>query len=160
MHTEDASVECSMRRSELLGCQTVQYFISFYNHNAAYPSNVVASAASNTSITIGWGMPAEFYSSIVNYRSVQSTFYEYIISLLLSTSILTSRLHCRSNASNLNTSIQTVDNATFSSTASALSPFTTYTCCVEAIYAEATGNSVACSTTTTLEGSKEGLTEL
>ena len=34
----------------------------------AYPSNVMASAASSTSISVTWGVPAEFQSSIVNYR--------------------------------------------------------------------------------------------
>ena len=37
---------------------------------AAYPSNVVASAISNTSISVSWSTPDEFYSSIIQYRLV------------------------------------------------------------------------------------------
>ena len=36
---------------------------------AAYPSNV-ASAISNTSISVSWSTPDEFYSSIIQYRLV------------------------------------------------------------------------------------------
>ena len=45
-------------------CHTMPHVLL---HDTAYPSNVMASATSNTTIFVSWSIPTEFYSSITNY---------------------------------------------------------------------------------------------
>jgi hypothetical protein len=117
----------------------------------AYPSNVMASAASNTSISLTWGVPAEFQSSIVNYRLNLDIILSFLV-WILDQLYYACRIQCRNNSTGLNATALTVDSSTYSLTASSLSPYTTYTCCVEAIYTDSSENSMACDTITTLEG--------
>ena len=117
----------------------------------AYPSNVVASAVSSTSISVTWGVPAEFQSSIVNYR-LKLTYH--ILLHMLDQFYYACRIRCRRNSTGLDTTAVTVNSSTYSLTASSVSPYTTYTCCVEAIYTDVSENSMACDTITTMEGGK------
>ena len=68
-HSRDVGVTCNERPCMyllIIFANGINFECNTYH--VAYPSNVMASAASNTSISVTWGAPAEFQSSIVNYR--------------------------------------------------------------------------------------------
>ena len=67
-HTSrDAGVICNQRPCKsMLALILLPYHV--VSHDTAYPSNVMASATSNTTISVSWNIPTEFYSSITNYR--------------------------------------------------------------------------------------------
>ena len=99
----------------------------------AYPSFVVVEPESSSSVRITWGQPSDITSTILNYR----------ITCSVAATTTSAATH------------PTQDNTTTAITLSDLYPYTTYNCCVAAIYSTLTETPTACNTTTTLEDGEE-----